>query len=93
MSNGIPVIGLKADRYYVSTLRELEAKVDFEDTFEKVVRTVSEENERVVVLIDQIDALSQSLSAKRDYLDTFNQFSQSTVEHRQGPHHHFREDI
>jgi len=68
----IPVIGLKADQYYVSTLRELEAKVDFTDTFEQFIRTVSEENERVVVLIDQIDALSQSSSANREYLDTFN---------------------
>lgn len=68
----VPTIALKADRLYAESITDLQNKIDLEDSFEKVVRTLSEANERVVVLIDQIDALSQSLSAKREYLDAYN---------------------
>lgn len=68
----IPVIALKADRLYAESITDLQNKIDLEDSFEKVVRTLSEDSERVVILIDQIDALSQSLSAKREYLDAYN---------------------
>lgn len=68
----IPAIALKADRLYAESITDLQNKIDLEDSFEKVVRTLSEASERVVVLIDQIDALSQSLSAKREYLDAYN---------------------
>lgn len=68
----VPTIALKADRLYAESIIDLQNKIDLEDTFEKVVRTLSEASERVVVLIDQIDALSQSLSAKREYLYAYN---------------------
>ncbi|AUC79294.1 hypothetical protein CW736_07805 [Nonlabens sp. MB-3u-79] len=68
----VPAIALKADRLYAESITDLQNKIDLEDSFEKVVRTLSEASEWVVVLIDQIDALSQSLSAKREYLDTYN---------------------
>lgn len=68
----VPAIALKADRLYAESITDLQNKIDLEDSFEKVVRTLSEASERVVVLIDQIDALSQSLSAKREYLDAYN---------------------
>ncbi|MCC5916475.1 MAG: ATP-binding protein [Cryomorphaceae bacterium] len=68
----VPTIALKADRLYAGSITDLQDKIDLEDSFEKVVRTLSEASERVVVLIDQIDALSQSLSAKREYLDAYN---------------------
>lgn len=68
----VPAIALKADRLYAKSIPDLQNKIDLEDSFEKIVRTLSEVSERVVVLIDQIDALSQSLSAKREYLDAYN---------------------
>lgn len=69
--DNIPAIGLKADRYYAESITDLQNKIDLEASFEKVVRTLSQVSERVVVLIDQLDALSQSLSAKREYLDAY----------------------
>lgn len=68
----VPTIALKADRLYAESITDLQNKIHLEDSFEKVVRALSKVSERVVVLIDQIDALSQSLSAKREYLDTYN---------------------
>lgn len=70
--SSVPAIALKADRLYAESITDLQNKIDLEDSFEKVVRTLSEVSERVVLLIDQIDALSQSLSAKREYLDVYN---------------------
>lgn len=69
----IPVIGLKVDRYASVSIKELEDKLNLEDSFEKMVNSLAEDNDRVVVIIDQIDALSQSLSSRRDYLDTVTQ--------------------
>jgi len=76
-ADDIPVIGLKADKYTAQSIKELEEKLNLEDSFEKIIRKLSSHNERVVVIIDQIDALSQSLSARRDYLNTFNHLVRS----------------
>lgn len=72
IEKGIPTLGLKADSNYADNINDLEKKLNLEDSFEKIINTLSQSNEKVVILIDQIDALSQSLSAKRDYLDTYN---------------------
>jgi energy-coupling factor transporter ATP-binding protein EcfA2 len=68
-----PVLGIKADRYCVSKIQDLEARLHLEEGIEVIVKTLVRNKGQVVVLIDQIDALSQSLSAQRDYLDTFIQ--------------------
>ncbi len=68
----IPVLGLKADRYYVDSLTELGKRLGLSEPIDKTVLTLTRSYERVVVIIDQLDALSQSLSARREYMDTFN---------------------
>ncbi len=68
----IPTLGIKADKYYVESISELTNRLGLQDSIEKSIYTLKESYERIVILIDQIDALSQSLSAKREYLDTFN---------------------
>lgn len=68
----IPTLGIKADRFYAATVMELSQKLGMDASIEKTIRTIRKSSEKVVILIDQIDALSQSLSAKRDYIDTFN---------------------
>ena len=59
----IPVVSFKADRMLFGSFKELKEEysleVDFEDLFNKFIAT----NERGVLLIDQIDALSQALSS------------------------------
>lgn len=67
----IPVLGIKADQYCVETIELLEKRLHLNDGIEEMVKVLALTNERVVVLIDQIDALSQSLSARREYLETF----------------------
>lgn len=69
--NNVPVLGIKADKYYTNNKKELQQQLDFDFPIETLIETISVTRERVVVLIDQIDALSQSMSAKREYLDSF----------------------
>lgn len=67
----IPVLGIKADRYYSNNIEELDKSLGLPDSIIRLLNTVSRSQEKVVVIIDQLDALSQTLSAKREYLNTF----------------------
>jgi len=73
-NQNIPVLGLKTDRIHAKSIVELQNKVNIEDSFEKIIYSLRYHYDKVVILIDQLDALSQSLSANREYLDTFNHF-------------------
>ncbi|WP_353482318.1 hypothetical protein, partial [Haliscomenobacter sp.] len=76
----MPVLGIKADQYCVESTGKLEEILNLKDGIEKMVWALVQENERVVVLIDQIDALSQSLSSKRIYLENFTNLVQTLAE-------------
>lgn len=69
----IPVVAFKADRYYVDSVQDLQRKADLPASLEDSVRKLLETYSNVVVLIDQIDALSQSVTFRRDYIDTYGQ--------------------
>jgi len=75
-----PVLGIKADRYCVESIQDLEKRLHLGEGIVAIARALLRTSERVVVLIDQIDALSQSLSARREYLDTFNQLVASLAD-------------
>lgn len=80
LEDSIPVLGLKADKLYASDSTDLEKnKIQFEDGIEKVVNSLLQSFDKVVVVVDQLDALSQSLSSKREYLDTYNFFIQKLI--------------
>ncbi len=70
-SENVPVIGIKADRYYSYNLGELDKTLGLQDSLIKLVETISKSKEKAIILIDQLDALSQTLSAKREYLNTY----------------------
>jgi len=70
IASQIPVIGIKADRYYVESIKELENKIDIRDEMIKMIHSLLDENKTVVVIIDQLDALSLSLSAQK-YISTY----------------------
>jgi len=66
----IPVVGLKADFYAASDYAELKSQLNIEEDFEKLLSTLAAKGE-TVLLIDQIDALSQTLSSKRDSVNFY----------------------
>jgi len=76
----IPVLGLKADKKKIDTVSTgksiLGVDADIRSVFDKLTKT----NNVVVLLIDQIDALSQSLSTNRQQINAYtaltNQLSQ-----------------
>jgi hypothetical protein len=75
----IPVLAIKADKYYAKDRLSLEKKLfQYPDIpIEEVILAVLREHQKVVILIDQIDALSQTLSSSRDYLITYNRLIDS----------------
>lgn len=68
------VLGIKADKYYASSPKELENKLFLNDkiTFSKIVKSINSAKKKIVIIIDQLDALSQTLSSNRDYIHTYN---------------------
>jgi len=68
----IPVIALKVDRLAITHRNQLTEELQLGDDLEKLVYTLSQHHERVVVIMDQLDALSQSLSADRQALRIYN---------------------
>lgn len=76
VGKNIPCLALKADRISVSGIetlkKELELKYDFKDMFEALSNY-----DRVVLIIDQIDALSQTLSSDRKPIETYTRLIES----------------
>src|SRR5690606_5018770 len=67
------VIGIKSDKYYASSPKELENQLFVNNiTFDKIIELINKENRKLVVIIDQLDALSLTLSSNRVYLHTYN---------------------
>lgn len=72
--NGIPVLGLKADKLYTYTLDGLQRSLGFPIPVYEFIETCKKYYKKIVVLIDQIDALSQSMASDRNYLNVFRSF-------------------
>ncbi|UEQ75914.1 ATP-binding protein [Chryseobacterium arthrosphaerae] len=67
------VLGLKADKFYCKSIVELENKLfDKLLSFDKLIKETVGKGEKLVVLIDQIDAMSLTLSSNREYIETYN---------------------
>jgi len=76
VSNNIPVLGIKADRLVVRNIQELNEELELGDTVESIFKSLSKLDQKFVLLVDQIDALSQSLSSDRKPLNTYHRMIQ-----------------
>ncbi len=70
-AQNIPSLALKADKLYVSSFRELQEKINLSVPLNEFIDQCKQQFEMLVIIIDQIDALSQSLSSNRSFLDTY----------------------
>lgn len=69
-SKSIPVLAVKADCYsHIKTSQELSGELGLKDDFLKLVATTAETKSKCVVIFDQLDALSDSLSKDRTALN------------------------
>lgn len=66
------VLGIKADKYYYSNITELEKNIFLNSlTFEILLNSFKNKNEKLILLIDQIDALSYSITSNREFINTY----------------------
>lgn len=64
------VLGIKADKHYYSNITELEKNIFLNSlTFEILLNSFK--NKRLIILIDQIDALSYSITSNREFINTY----------------------
>lgn len=74
LSNNVVVLGLKADKLYSNTIKALQESLGFALPVHDFIRECKKHFSRIVILIDQIDALSQSMSSDRSYLEFYRAF-------------------
>ncbi|MFZ6014305.1 MAG: AAA family ATPase, partial [Bacteroidota bacterium] len=77
---GIPTLGLKADKIYIKNINQLGEKLDLGDNVVKVIQAIRQTRDKIVILVDQLDALSVSVSINTEYLDTFNRLIRKLIE-------------
>lgn len=67
------VVGIKADKFYAASLAELQHKL-FGDVmaFDMILEDAERNDAKFIVIIDQIDALSLTLSSSREFIETYN---------------------
>lgn len=69
----IPALGIKVDKILnISSIKEIETELNITNGIIPTFRKISVNNELVVLLIDQIDALSQSLSSSRHAINSYD---------------------
>jgi hypothetical protein len=71
VDNDIVVLGLKADKLYSNTIKGLQETLGFALPVHDFIHECKKHFSRIVILIDQIDALSQSMSSDRSYLELY----------------------
>ena len=78
------VLGIKADKYYASSPYELENKIFLDDsiTFSKIIGALNTYRRQLVVILDQLDALSQTLSSNREYIQTYNRIINELIDEK-----------
>ncbi|QHI36401.1 hypothetical protein IMCC3317_17640 [Kordia antarctica] len=79
IEDNIPVLSLKADRLTFTTIKELEDKLDIETSFLDFFTKFIGEHKTGVLLIDQIDALSQALSSNMKPLRFYDNLIQKFI--------------
>lgn len=67
----VAVLGLKADKLASSSVKELQEKIGLSLPVYEFIEKCKQEFKITVLVIDQIDALSQSMSSDRSYLQVF----------------------
>lgn len=74
LKRGDLVLCIKSDKYYDESPIGLEAKLFLTPklTFSQIKETIQKHNKKLTVIIDQLDALSQTLSSDRQFIQTYN---------------------
>lgn len=71
----IPVLGIKSDRQFAQNRKDLEQQLSLSHALRISIETLLKDYERLVILIDQIDALSLSQSTDTRFIDSYLQLT------------------
>ncbi|CAM3692798.1 AAA family ATPase [Mucilaginibacter galii] len=71
LKEGIPVLGLKADKIISASIAELQDKIALSIPIYDFIENCKRVYPTTILVIDQIDALSQSMSSNKSYLQVF----------------------
>lgn len=84
INKGYNVLAIKADKFYALNVKNLEYQIFLNDkiSINKIIQTLNYRKEKLVIIIDQLDALSQTLSSKREYLNTYNRIINELIDER-----------
>lgn len=74
LKDEIPVLTIKADKCFAEDRIFLSRKLFQREhvDFDSLIEALREKHQKIIVLVDQIDALSQTLSSNRSFLTTYN---------------------
>lgn len=73
----IPTLALKADYLPIKNISELQNELHLNESLDICFKKLSQKYKRVVLIVDQIDALSQTLSSDRSSLHAYNRIIES----------------
>lgn len=74
VENNIAILGLKADKIYPQSLEDLQKITHSPLPLIEFIQESKKHFTKIVILIDQLDALSQSMSSDRRFLNIFRSF-------------------
>lgn len=81
--NQIPALGIKVDKILnINSLRDIESELNLKDGIISIFQELSKNSEAIVLIIDQIDALSQSLSSNRNGINTYDRLIKQLANYR-----------
>lgn len=81
--NKIPTLGIKVDKILnITSLKDIESELNLKDGIISIFQELSNDEEPLVFLIDQIDALSQSLSSSRNGINTYDRLIKQLANYR-----------
>ncbi len=78
----IPSYSLKADYFNYKSIVDFKQELSIDDSFADFTLSVKGDSDLVVVIIDQLDALSQTLSADQSALKTYATIIEELEEHK-----------
>lgn len=81
--NKIPTLGIKVDKILnITSLKDIENELNLKDGIIPIFQELSNDKEPLVFLIDQIDALSQSLSSSRNGINSYDRLIKQLANYR-----------
>ena len=68
----IPVLALKSENQFAKDITTLQQKLNLSQSIENIAKQITNAIGKFVIIVDQLDALSNGLQNSFDYIETYN---------------------